>query len=118
MSNRKSYFQISERIKQLCNKEDRRIRFIDCLTIMFCSDDTKNKSLVGGTARAHELYFKGDGLHFSIEGYIRWKEELDLLLSKIVEGQTLFENCIFLLKNHDHFNESIIMYLSEITHKL
>lgn len=59
VSNRKSYFQLSERIKQLCNKEDRSIHFIDCLT-MFCSDDTKNKSVIGGAARAHELYFEGE----------------------------------------------------------
>jgi lysophospholipase L1-like esterase len=79
----RSYFQLSERIKQLCNKEENNVHFIDCLT-MFCSNDTKPKSVIGGEAKADSLYFEDDGLHLNMEGYILWKKEIEALITKVL----------------------------------
>lgn len=83
VSSRRNYFQLSERLKQLCNEEDRNVHFINCLT-MFCSGDTKHKSVVGGTAKADALYFDDDGLHLSAEGYNRWKEEIEFVITNSI----------------------------------
>lgn len=80
---RRSYFQLSERIKQTCIKEEKKIHFIDCLT-MFCSIDTKHKSVIGGEAKPDPLFFEDDGLHLSMEGYIHWKKELEALITKVL----------------------------------
>lgn len=119
---RKGYFQLSEQlnaeITKLCAtvadehkdhahslehtdcvEDGHSIIFLNCLT-MFCEEATKVLSVVGGGAIADKKFFNEDTLHLSDEGYMLWKEEVEIILAKLICN----EECIQSLDNSHGLN--------------
>lgn len=85
----------------------RNVTFIDTLT-HFCGETADDMGSVHSTgtcrhAQAQSKFFDEDGLHLSEEGYALWKEELELLLSRILCN----EHCIDSL-DHSHGKKIVL----------
>ena len=60
------------------------MEFVDCLT-MFCGETASLPGAVlGGMAKADEIYFAADKLHLSAQGYQVWKEVVEERIQRLL----------------------------------
>ena len=82
-----------------CNSDGRNITYIDCLT-MFCERGEELRTgILSGEMKADPKYFDADGLHLNEEGYAKWKEELESVLSHLICNETCGESLDRSLEN-------------------